>query len=105
MSPRVGTGHGSQPGSWAPAACRIARTTWLSGIVVSISQSAIARSRGLDFLKVCQEPAVLLGRLAERVACPGCQPLREDLCRSAQQDDAVELGVEPDLVLFASGHE
>jgi hypothetical protein len=42
----VDTGQGSQAGGWAPAACRIARTTSLSGIVVSISQSAIARNSG-----------------------------------------------------------
>jgi hypothetical protein len=31
--------------------------------------------------------------------------LREDVYRGAQQDDAIELGVELHLILFASGYE
>ena len=42
----VGSEHRRQAGGWAPTASRIARTTWLSGKVASISRSAIPRSRG-----------------------------------------------------------
>jgi hypothetical protein len=47
-------------------------------------------------------------RRSSRPVCPAVYkllPLREDLQRGAQQNDAIELGVERHLVLFASGHE
>jgi hypothetical protein len=97
--------HRGHAGGWAPTAFRIARTTSLSGIVVSISQSATARSSGSTSRRSAWKPAELLGRLTERVVQPLRQPSREDVYRRAQQDDVIELGVELHLILFASGYE
>lgn len=52
-----------------------------------------------------QKATELLGRRAIRVVRPRRQPLDKNLQRSAQQDDVVELRMEPCLVLLAARDE
>jgi hypothetical protein len=75
------------------------------------------RHRGMDLMIGClaqkrfdgpeiiEDPAKFGGRLAIWVAGPGGQPLGQDLGRSAQQDDHIELRMEADLVLLAPSDE
>ena len=84
---------------------RTVATTSGSGAVVTTSWSATRRSSGSTVSTSTMNAAALVGGLAERVVRPGREPLQQDLERSGQQDDVVELGMEPHLVLLAAGHE
>ena len=59
----------------------------------------------LDGAHVPKDPSEFVRILAVRVGGPGGQPLHEYRGRRAQQDDVVELRVEPPLVRLAAADE
>jgi hypothetical protein len=58
-----------------------------------------------DSPEIIEDPAKFGGRLAIWVAGPGGQPLGQDLSRSTQQDDHIELRMEAGLILLAPSDE